>query len=86
MGNTGHQIDETDRVADGDRLFGNRLMRLAVGLIHHHPRRTVGVPVRSFAALLIFDIVKMRLRSARLNEVLHQRDIARLLSDVVQAH
>jgi hypothetical protein len=63
-----------------------RLMRLAVGFVFHHPRRAVGVPVRGFAALFIFDIVKMRLRAALLNKVVHQRHIARLLSDVVQAH
>ena len=86
MGDAGHQVDKTHRVADGDGLLGNRLMRLAIGLIHHHPRRAVGVPPGGFAAFFVFDIVEMRLRSALLDEVVHQRQVARLLSHVIQAH
>ncbi|MNC12620.1 hypothetical protein D3C75_603440 [compost metagenome] len=82
----GHQVDEAHRVADCRRLFRQRLMRLAVGFILHHPRRAVGVPVGGLAAFFIFDIVEVRLRSALLDEVFHQRQIAGLLRDIKQAH
>ena len=86
MGDAGHQVDKAHRVADGDQLFGNGLVRLAVGFVFNHPRRAVGVPVGGLPAFFIFDIVKMRLRSAFLDEVIHQRQVARLLRHVVQAH
>ncbi len=40
-----HQVDETHGVADSRLLLGKRLMRLAVGFVLDHPRRTIGVPV-----------------------------------------
>ena len=81
-----HQIDETHGMADGRLLFRKGQMRLAVGFVLDHPRRTIGVPVRCFAALLVFAIVEVRLRAAFFNKVFHQIEITRLLRDVVQPH
>ncbi|MNV05176.1 hypothetical protein D3C71_955030 [compost metagenome] len=76
MRHAGHQIDKAHRVADGGLLLSERLMRLAVGFIFDHPGRAVVMPVRGFAAFFIFDIVKMWLRTALFDEILHQRQIA----------
>ncbi len=81
-----HQVDETHRMADGRLLFGKGLMRLAVGFVLDHPRRAIGIPVGRFAALLVFNVVEVRLRAAFLNEIFHHVEIALLLRDVVQPH
>ena len=86
MRDAGHQVDKTHRVADSRLLFGNRLVCLAVGLIFHHPRGAVGVPVGRFTALFILMVVEVRLLTAFFNEVVHQRQVARFLRDFVQAH
>ncbi|SAF31412.1 Uncharacterised protein [Enterobacter ludwigii] len=81
-----HQIDKSNRVADGGVLFGKRLMRLAIGFVLDHPRRAVRVPVRCPAPFLIFDIVEMRLRAARVDKIFHKGQVTRFLSDVVKPH
>ncbi len=86
MRHAGHQIDEAHRMTDRRGLLGQRLMRLAVGFVLHHPRRAVGVPVRGFTALFIFDVVEVRLGAALLDKIFHQRQIARLLGHIEQAH
>ncbi len=86
MRHAGHQIDEAHRMTNRRGLLGQRLMRLAVGFVLHHPRRAVGVPVRGFPALFIFDVVEVRLGAALLDKIFHQRQIARLLGDIEQAH
>ncbi len=81
-----HQIDETYSVADGRLLFGKRLMRLAVGFVFDHPRRTIVMPVRGFAAFFVLDIVEVRLRATFFDKIFHQVQVSRFLRHVVKPH
>ena len=85
MCDASHQIYKAYCMSDGGLLLCDGQMRLAVGFIFHHPRRAVGVPVRGFAPLFIFDVVVVRLGATRFDEIFRQRQVARLLGDIKQA-
>ncbi|MNI39415.1 hypothetical protein D3C73_935970 [compost metagenome] len=86
MGHTGHQVDKAHGVTDGGLLFRYWLVRLAVRLVFHHPRRAVGVPVGGATAFFVLFIVEMRLCATLLNKIIYQRDIPWLLRDFIQSH